>query len=39
MCFRAQLFVTRSEVAVVSGLFAGAPKLEGIFNTQGTRLR
>ena len=39
MCFRTQLFVTRSEVAVVSGLSAGAPVLEGIYDTQGHRLR
>lgn len=39
MCFRTQLFVTRSEVAVVSGLSEGRPCLEGIFDTQGRRLR
>ena len=39
MCFRTQMFVTRSEVAVVSGLSSGAPRLEGIFDTQGRRLR
>lgn len=39
MCFRAQMFVTRSEVAVVSGLSAGTPHLEGVFDTQGHRLR
>ena len=39
MCFRTQLFVTRSEVAVVSGLSDGRPKLEGIFDTQGHLLR
>lgn len=39
MCFRTQLFVTRSEVAVVSGLSEGKPCLEGIFDTQGRRLR
>ena len=38
-CFRTQLFVTRSEVAVVSGLSEGRPKLEGIFDTQGHQLR
>ncbi len=39
MCFRTQLFVTRSEVAVVSGLSEGKPFLEGIFDTQGRRVR
>lgn len=39
MCFRTQMFVTRSEVAVVSGLSSGEPQLEGIFDTQGRRVR
>ncbi|HIZ19206.1 MAG TPA: alanine racemase [Candidatus Olsenella stercoravium] len=39
MCFRTQMFVTRSEVAVVSGLSSSAPRLEGIFDTLGHRLR
>ena len=39
MCFRTQLFVTRSEVAVVSGLSEGAPVLEGVYDTQGHFLR
>lgn len=39
MCFRTQLFVTRSEVAVVSGLSEGRPCLEGVFDTQGRRIR
>ena len=39
MCFRTQMFVTRSEVAVVSGLSSGVPRLEGIFDAQGRRLR
>ncbi len=39
MCFRTQVFVTRSEVAVVSGLSEGSPKLEGIYDSQGHRLR
>ena len=39
MCFRTQVFVTRSEVAVVSGLSSGAPALEGVFDSQGRRLR
>ncbi len=39
MCFRTQIFVTRSDVAVVEGLSKGAPKLVGIFSALGTRLR
>ena len=39
MCFRTQVFVTRSEVAVVSGLSTGAPRLEGIYDAQGHLLR
>ena len=39
MCFRTQVFVTRSEVAVVSGLASGSPRLEGIFDAQGHLLR
>ncbi|WP_307739173.1 alanine racemase [uncultured Parolsenella sp.] len=39
MCFRTQVFVTRSEVAVVGGLSSGAPVLEGVFDAQGRRLR
>ena len=39
MCFRTQIFVTRSEVAVVSGISTGAPKLEGIYDSQGRFLR
>ena len=38
MCFRTQLFVTRSEVVVASGLSEGKPHLEGVFDTQGRRL-
>ncbi|TSD58175.1 alanine racemase [Aeromicrobium piscarium] len=39
MAFRTQIFVTRSQVAVVSGLGAGAPRLDGVFDPQGRRLR
>lgn len=39
MCFRTQLFVTRSELAIVRGLSSGTPCLEGIFDVQGHRLR
>lgn len=39
MCFRTQVFVTRSQVAVVSGLASGAPVLEGVFDAQGRRVQ
>lgn len=39
MCFRTQVFVTRSEVAVVSGISRGEPRLEGVFDAQGRRIR
>ncbi|KMJ44436.1 hypothetical protein AB204_14560 [Xenorhabdus khoisanae] len=35
MCFRPQIFVTRSDVALVSGIQSGSPKLEGIYDSQG----
>jgi len=38
MCFRTQMFVTRSRVAVVSGLSQGVPHLEGLFDTQGHQI-
>ncbi|MEM1483598.1 alanine racemase [Oscillospiraceae bacterium PP1C4] len=38
MCFRTQIFVTRSQVAVISGLRSGKPVLEGIYSAQGKRL-
>ncbi len=39
MAFRTQIFVTRSEVAIVSGIQNGIPKLEGIYDSQGNYLR
>jgi len=36
--FRTQIFVTRSQVAVLSGLRTGAPKLAGIFDSLGREL-
>lgn len=39
MAFRTQIFVTRSEVAVVSGIQSGKPKVEGIYDSQGKFLR
>ncbi len=35
MAFRTQIFVTRSQVAVVSGIQVGKPKIEGIYDSQG----
>ena len=37
MCFRTQIFVTRSRVAVVEGLSSGQPRIIGIFNHLGER--
>ena len=39
MCFRTQIFVTRSEVAVVKGLSAGKPELVGIYSALGQKLK
>ena len=36
--FRTQIFVTRSQVAVLSGLRTGTPMLAGIFDSQGREL-
>lgn len=38
-CCRTQMFVTRSEIAVVSGLSHGKPVLEGVFSSLGERIR
>lgn len=38
-CFRTQIFVTRSKVAVVEGIQKGAPKLLGIYDNLGTKIR
>ncbi|MDR0217570.1 MAG: YhfX family PLP-dependent enzyme [Enterobacteriaceae bacterium] len=35
MCFRTQVFATRSDVALISGVQSGNPKLEGIYDSQG----
>ncbi|HMM22535.1 MAG TPA: YhfX family PLP-dependent enzyme [Selenomonadales bacterium] len=35
MAFRTQIFVTRSDVAVVEGIQAGTPRLAGIYDSQG----
>ena len=39
LCFRTQVFVTRSQVAVVEGISAGAPRIVGIYDAQGVKLR
>ncbi|AEB30188.1 conserved hypothetical protein [Carnobacterium sp. 17-4] len=39
MAFRTQIFVTRSEVALVSGIQEGKPTIEGIYDSQGNYLR
>jgi len=39
MCFRTQIFVTRSEVAVVRGLSVDHPEIDGIYTAQGQYLR
>ncbi|MBV7509458.1 YhfX family PLP-dependent enzyme [Bacillus sp. sid0103] len=38
MAFRTQLFVTRSDVALVEGIQTGSPKLIGIYDTFGKEL-
>lgn len=38
MCFRTQIFVTRSDVALVSGISAGAPTLLGLYDSLGNSL-
>ncbi|MFC4493993.1 alanine racemase [Streptomyces ovatisporus] len=38
LAFRTQIFVTRSNVAVVSGLSSGAPKLTGLYEPLGGTL-
>ncbi|PTO38652.1 amino-acid racemase [Enterococcus mundtii] len=37
--FRTQIFVTRSDVAVVSGIQKGSPKIEGIYDSLGKLIR
>nr|WP_203453407.1 alanine racemase [Jiangella aurantiaca] len=38
MAFRTQIFVTRSRVAVVSGIASGRLRLEGVFDALGSRV-
>lgn len=37
--FRTQMFVTRSDVAIVSGIRKGAPVLEGLYDGLGNKIR
>lgn len=37
LAFRTQIFVTRSTVAVVSGLSTGNPRLTGLYDARGVR--
>lgn len=37
--FRTQIFVTRSEIALVEGIAHGSPRLVGVYDSLGNRLR
>ncbi|OYD06814.1 alanine racemase [Paludifilum halophilum] len=37
--FRTQIFVTRSEVAVISGLQTGRPQIRGLYDSSGKQIR
>ena len=37
--FRTQIFVTRSDLAIVSGLQSGEPHLVGIYDSLGNKVR
>lgn len=39
MAFRTQIFVTRSDVALVSGVAGGTPQIIGLFDSQGRTLQ
>ncbi|MDO1604948.1 alanine racemase [Lactobacillus sp. YT155] len=39
MSFRTQIFVTRSNVAIVDGIQSGNPRLVGIYDSQGKKLK
>lgn len=39
MAYRTQMFVTRSDIAVVKGISEGNPKVLGIYDTQGRLIR
>ncbi len=38
MCFRTQIFTTRSHVAIVSGIQSGKPKLVGLYDSLGKEI-
>lgn len=39
MCFRAQVFTARSQVAVVKGISSGKPELIGLYNSIGEHIK
>ena len=39
MAFRTQLFVTRSDVALIEGISTSQPRLLGLFDTQGKQIQ
>ncbi|PPK48677.1 YhfX family PLP-dependent enzyme [Clostridium algidicarnis] len=39
MAFRTQIFVTRSDVAIVKGISDGKPELIGLYDSQGRKIR
>lgn len=38
MAFRTQIFVTRSQVAIVKGISKGKPEIIGLFDSQGREI-
>ncbi|WP_032122551.1 YhfX family PLP-dependent enzyme [Clostridium amazonitimonense] len=39
MAFRTQIFVTRSDVAIVKGISTGNPEIIGIYDSQGVKIK
>ena len=39
MCFRAQIFTTRSQVAIVEGLHQGTPRISGLYDAMGKEIK
>ena len=39
MAFRTQIFVTRSNVALVRGINKGEPKIIGVYDSQGIEIK
>lgn len=35
MCFRTQIFVTRSDVALIQGISTGQPTIAGLYDSLG----